>query len=199
MLDIDAGLQALLDSGRVVDRALLLFMFPSGNYGFWSGTGPRVYNGNTYVGAGRLLTAQLSTEEVSDGTAREMSIELSSIPNSGLTPDVLATIELESYKGRPVRLYQMFLDPDTQAEVGVVLRFAGTVDEIPHEYLVGGKYSLTAHCVSRAIDHQKTGHQLRSTDSQKLIDPDDDGSFDRAATAGTELINWGQAPSEATD
>jgi hypothetical protein len=199
MLDIDAATQASLDSGRIYDRALLLFMLPSGNYGFWSGTGPYTYNANTYVGAGRLLTATLSTEEVSDGTARELSIELSSIPNSGLTPDVLATIEQQSYKGRPVRLYQAFFDADTRQLLSVITRFAGSIDEIPHEYVVGGKYTLTANCVSRAIDHQKTGHQLRSTDSQKLIDATDDGSFDRAATAGTEFINWGQAPSEATD
>jgi hypothetical protein len=191
MREIDSGLQAGLEAGNIVDRGMVLFALPSGNYGFWTGVGPWTYNGILWQGAGTLIQAQ-PVGQVTDGSAVPIVLTLSAIPNSALSPDVLSTIEAEAYKGAPVRLYKAYFDPDTRALITVRTVWAGTIDTIDHDYTIGGTYTLTANCESRALDHQKTGYRIRSDADQRLIDAND-GFFKRVGVAGTQSITWGKA------
>lgn len=198
MRTIDASHQAAVNAGRVVTRAAVLFVLGSGSYGFWSGEGPWTFNTVTYIGAGKLISGRLSVPQSIDGQARFLDLKLSSVPNSDLTPDVLASIEAESYKNRPMRLYEVIFDADTRAQITVRIRFAGQISNIEHEYSVGGGYTLTAHCASRSIDHQRIGFAMRTQEQQLQIDPDDTGSLEYVATVGTEVIPWGRDPSTAS-
>src|SRR4051812_31410285 len=129
--------QDALDAGRIVDRRMVLFDFASGLYGFWSGLGPFVYNGTTYQGAGSLLQIE-GVRQTSDLSAVQVVGRLTGIPNSALSPDVLATIESEVYHQRPCTLAVAYFHPTTYALLSVEIDYRGVIDRIVHKEQVDG-------------------------------------------------------------
>lgn len=203
MRDVDA-IQANLDSGRKMTREALLLALGSGNYGFWTGGGPFDFGGVTYVAAGKVLSGSLSTTQAMDGAAYRLEFSVSAIPDSTLSPDVLASIEDEDYKNRPVRVYKWYFDPDTRAFISARLRFAGQIDTFEHRITLPsleqpqGSYALIGTALSRMIDNQRIGGARRTQAQQLLIDPDDTGSLSRVGTIGTETIPIGQNPASVS-
>lgn len=190
-LAIDAASQATLDSGRSIERGLLLFNFPSGTYGFWTGLGPFVYNSITYVGAGTLIELD-DFEQSMDGSAVSFVLSLTAIPNSELSPDVLATIESEDYHNRPMTVATAYFDPDTAALLSVETEIRGYVDKIVHQKKSNGDWVYKAYCESKALDNQKTGYNKRDDQNQRLINSTDRG-LRWASNTRAQKIYWGRA------
>ena len=191
---ISTATKERLDEGKIVDRGMILFDLPSALYGFWTGVGPFVYAGVTYVGAGSLLEVN-DISQVTDGSAVPVTIRLSAVDQSALTPEVLVTIEDEQYHQRPVTIMTAYFDPVTGGLLSVEREYRGYIDQITHEEGVGKPYSLLCKLESKARDFQKVGYMKRSDAVQRLIDPDD-GSLRYAAFTGTQNIYWGKtAPS----
>jgi len=192
---IHADIQAALDDGRIVENFMVRFNLDSGTYGFWTGLGVHESGpgGVDYQGAGSLMELA-AISETQDATSIPVEIRFSSVPNSDLTPDVLAGIESETYKGRTVRIYRIYKDASTRANLGPVRAvWAGTIDQVEHVWSVGAEAVLLIKCESRSLDSQKTGYRMRSNEDQKLIDSADKG-FHHSATAGSEAIEWGKSP-----
>lgn len=181
----------LLGHGEIVERSMILFDFPSGLWGFWTGLGPLLWNGVTFNGAGSLIEVE-PFEAVSDLSSVPLVARLRAIPESEITPDVLATIEEETYHQRPVTIYSAYFDPATRALISVVAKYRGYVDQIEHEQREDGAYALAAHIESRARDHTKTGYRLRSDRDQQLIWPGDTG-LRHAGLAASQPVYWGRA------
>ncbi|MCL8385575.1 DUF2163 domain-containing protein [Xanthobacter aminoxidans] len=192
MRSFNATTLAKLDAGAIVTRGLLLFDFPSGLYGFWDGVGTLTYSGVDYVGAGRLISAD-AIGLVGDLSASSITLTLSAIPDAGLDPDVLATLEAEVYHQRPVTLSRAYIDPDTRALISVERVFRGYVDQVSHEYTIGGGSVLTCAVESRARDNTRKGWRTRSDADQKRIDASD-GGMRHATIAGKQVIYWGKYP-----
>jgi hypothetical protein len=191
MRSFHADIQAALDAGRVVRREFLRFEFGTGTYGFWTGIGKITYGGLEYQGAGSIIQIS-SLSGTLDGSSVPIQIRMSSIPNSELTPDVLAGIENEDYSKRPVKLYRGFYDPANYNILDARWPYwSGTVDYVEHEIEPGGQAHLIFHCESRRLDDQKTGYRMRSDEDQRLIHADD-RFFEHVATAGSRPIYWGQ-------
>jgi hypothetical protein len=196
MRSFHADIQAALDAGRVVRREFLRFEFGTGTYGFWSGIGPITYSGLVYQGAGSIIKIS-PLSGTTDGSSVPIQIRMSSIPNSELTPDVLAGIEDEDYNKRPVKLYRGFYDPANYTILDARwLRWSGTVDYIEHEIEPGGQAHLIFHCESRRLDDQRTGYRMRSDEDQRLIEAND-RFFEHVATVGSRTIDWGRRPEKA--
>ena len=166
--------QAALNAGRVADRRLILFDLASGIYGFHSGMGPFTYNGVTYVGSGSLISIE-GVKQSSDLSSVQVTVRLTAIPNTALTPDVLATIEAETYHQRPAEISTAYFNPDTWALMSVELEYRGYIDQVVHGDNVGGESYIEAHLESRFRDHQRRGYRVRSNLDQQRIDASDNG------------------------
>ncbi|OYZ75347.1 MAG: hypothetical protein B7Y12_12775 [Rhizobiales bacterium 24-66-13] len=189
MRSYDSDTLAMLSSGRAAVRDMILFDFASGLYGFWTGAGTLTYAGLDYIGAGKLFDIEdLSFEGGLAPSA--VSIKLSAIPEEGLTPDVLASIESENYHQRPVTISRAYIHPDTRALLSVERVYRGYLDQMQHDLQVGGGATLTAMLESRSRDHTRVGHRVRSDADQRMIDPAD-GFFRHAPTADAKLL-WGR-------
>jgi hypothetical protein len=192
MRTIETESKTLLAGGRFIERDAILFDFLEGTYGFWWGEGPFSWNGITFTGAGRLL----DIPDISGGgeMPTEIDVTLSAIPDSGLTPDVLGTIEDYTYHLRPVVLYRFLFSPSTGAMVGTVpiVLFRGQVDQIAQVDDPDGRFTLLAKLVSRAVDYRKTGYLKRGNETQALIAGETDLGFEHAARAAQERAQWGQ-------
>ncbi|WP_342640942.1 hypothetical protein [Rhodoligotrophos ferricapiens] len=192
MRTIDAATLAVLDAGAYAERDMILFDFPSGYYGFWTGEGVFNWNSFTFVGSGSVLTV-VQIEERDDLGSVPLEIRLRALPEAGLTDDVLATIEVEQYHQRPVSIYKAYFHPLTAALLSVNPRYRGYVDQIEHEEGADGSYVLVGRIESRSLDHSRTGYRLRSDADQQLIAPGDTG-LRYAGLAGKQQIWWGTHP-----
>jgi len=188
---IDAATLARLDEGRIIEHVGLIFDFPSGLHAFWTGQGPYVWNGVTFIGGGSLF--ELDPIRATDGMeAVGLTARLRSIADSALSGDVLATINDEHYHQRPVSLYLIYFDPDTAAELSVEVLFRGYVDQIIHREDGDGTYMLTATLESRARDLTKRGVRTRSPADQDRV-RSGDTAFRYAARHPHETIYFGMS------
>lgn len=188
MKTIAAGIQADLDVGRWSDRALVLLDFASGQYGFWTDVGTYTYNGVDYVGSGALLSVEFPTGNI-EASPTSCEVKISDVPTG-----VAATIEDETYKNRPMRVYQLYVDPDTRAPVTDPVPFwAGNIDFVRHEVQDGGNSAIVIVGESRALEQKKTGWALRNNDSQQLAFSGDT-FYQNVEDAGMIEINWGPRP-----
>lgn len=192
MRAFDATTLALLDSGRMATRGLLLFDFPSGLYGFWDDVYPLTYSGVTYVGAGQMI-AMDEIDASGDLSSSSITLKLTAIPDTDLSPDVLASIEAEQYHQRPVTLSEAYINLDTRALVSVQRVYRGYVDQMIHDYTSGGEATLTCIVQGRGRDNTRKGHRTCSDADQMRIAAND-GGMRHAAVAGTQDINWGKYP-----
>lgn len=181
-----------LATGRAIERELMLIDLVSGIYGFWTGAGVFTFGGVDYVGAGQLIRLE-SANQVMDLSAVSLVARLSAIPDTSLTPNVLATIEAEIYHQRPVTISRAYFHPDTGVMLSVERWFRGYIDKIDHEEDIGGNFQLVAYLESKSRDHTKTGYRLRADSDQRSINPND-GGLRYAATAAQLEIFWGRYP-----
>lgn len=197
MQDIDPAVLAQIAKGAYTSTHLLLFDFVEGLYGFWGGHGPVTVNGVTYVGAGSLIEVS-QVNLGSDLAASPLTVAVRALPETALSPDVLATIDNYGYKNRPAHLSLAYFDPVAGTIVTAFQWWQGYVDTIEHNQTVGGEYSLIAHLEPLSLDHSRVGYRLRSDADQRLIDPAD-RFFEHAGTTAVMKIQygrsqWGTAP-----
>lgn len=180
---------ALLDAG-IVMRSMILFQFLEGNFGFWTGNGSLVWNAITFVGASSLIQVERNEENV-DLESNEVIARLRAYPETGLTPDVLATIEAYAYRNRPVTIYRALLSLQTMALIDdPLVEWRGIVDYFTHDEGADGDYVLTCHMRSRAIDYTRRGPMVRSSQHQNLISAGD-LFLDYVGAAGTAKVFFG--------
>lgn len=190
MLVLTLDQQAALEASGIIVRDLLLFDFPSNYYGFWTGNGIRTWNSIDFVGVESLIEITQDEENIAL-EASPVTARLRAIPNIGLTPEILVTIEEEPYKHRPVTIYRALLNRTTWAFIDdpfVIWR--GIVDQFSHEESADGDYVLVGHFESRAIDYTRRGASVRSSAQQNLIQSGD-RFFDYTGHAGTAVIFFG--------
>lgn len=196
MRAFDSSALATLDAGRIATRGLLRFDLGSGSYGFWNGLGNIVYQSLTYVGAGRLISID-KIDATLDFSISPIVVRLSSVPESALTPDVLATIYAEDWHQKPAILSRAYFNPDTRALLSVERVSRRVIDRIEDESTVGGAAMLVAYLEPVTFDNPKRGFARFGDADQRLIDASD-GFFAFAATAGSEQILWGRDPASSS-
>ncbi|MBZ9852791.1 hypothetical protein LB566_03210 [Mesorhizobium sp. CA13] len=183
-------LQDLLEEGRVVIRGMVKFQLGSGFHGMWLGNYDLVYDD----GAGPITYRpnQLLSAEPPEGSlgmeATEFVVSMPAATDFGVTPDILALIEQEDYKGRPCWIYEAYIDPDTRELLYVEQEMAfGYVDFIDHVQS-GGELRLEGHVISGAVDNHRDGYRSASNEDQQLISAGDLG-FQYATSIKTEKFD----------
>ncbi len=165
-------LQTLLDEGRISLRSAAKFEFGTGTYGIWNGKGPITYSGLTYV-ANQLL--ELEELPMGMGTqATPMKMKMPAKADFGVTPDRLALIENEAYKGKPVTIYDFYFDPDNMGAglLHAEPKYYGYIDTISH-VLNGEDFYLEASIETSAIDNFRDGYRTASHEDQQLVSAGD--------------------------
>jgi hypothetical protein len=182
----------LLASGRCAKRDMILLDFAGTLYGFWSGIGTILYQSVTYIGAGRLISIEPIDASI-DLSAQPITLKLSSVPDSALTPDVLASIESYPWHQAPVVLSVAYIDPDTRSLVSVHRVSRRRLDTLEHVITAGGEAVLMGRLEPVTFDNAGRGYRMSGDADQRLLDSDD-AFFSFAATAGQQTIYWGRAP-----
>jgi hypothetical protein len=191
---LNVNTQTALNSDRIIDRGMLLFDLGSGLYGFHTGLGPFVYNGVTYVGAGSLITAE-DFQQSQGLQSQALVLSLTSVPNSDLTPDVLATIENEVYHQRPATVMTSYFDADTRLLLSVEIEYRGYIDQIIHKILNPGESRLEVHLESKFRDLSRTGYRKRSDEDQKRILANDN-SLRHVNVVASERVLFGRTQNQ---
>ncbi len=189
MKDYPDRVLELMDEGREVIVTLMRFEFGTGVYGFIKAEHPTTHDSVEYVPGGAISISDI--EQEIGTSAKSFVLELAESPDDGLTPAVLATIENEDYRDRPVYLMDAIFDPETNEQLHVETVARGYVDTIDHERdpVIGAKLRVT--CENRALDYsRKNGRQANKSDQAKRNATDT--FFDNISTAGIREINWGK-------
>jgi hypothetical protein len=189
---INAATLAQLQAGQIARTEMVLFDFPGGLVGFFSGLGEFQWSGVTFTGAGTLFEIAPIGSSM-DGSAVPLTIRLNGAARFGLTPTVLAGIETVQYRGRPVTIYRRYFHPVTYAELSTEVIYRGKIDTMVHKISEGGEAVLECRTESVLIDLARSGYRMRSDVDQRLIDASD-GSMRFTATVTDFKIDWGSAP-----
>jgi hypothetical protein len=188
---IAAAIQTELDKFTWIERDGIAFDLGT-VYAFWTGIAPYTWNSILFNPGASLL--KVSPIEYTDElVSQDFTVELRAIPETAITPDVLATIETYPYRGAPVTIYRFFFHPDTGAALDnpIVLR-QGYCERIEHQQ-DGETYKLVAFIASKAFDLQRAGVRVRTTSDQHLINATDN-AMRHVAKAHTEKLFWGSNP-----
>lgn len=122
------------------------------------------YGGFTWLG-GRGVTMDKVQEQ--GGEVQAMRFSLSGVPS-----DVLALALGTPIQGKPVRVYTVLMDPDTQAIVDVMPLWSGTLDQMPITH--GAEncvVSVTAEHVAIAMSRPR-GARYTDADQRRLFPGD---------------------------
>lgn len=187
--------KALYDEGRIKTRGMIRFDFGTGTYGYIAAKDALDYGGITYQPFGLIEVSALGggTGTTADGN---FTLKLAESEESGLTPDMLAQIEDEDYRDRPVRIMDAHFHPDTDALIQVETVARGYVDTIEHSFDTKGGSFLIANCEGRQLDYTRKNGRKRTVADQLRRDPGD-RFFEHAAFAGRVDVIWGKAGSTA--
>lgn len=173
MKSYDPAVEAALEEPSIIRRGLVLFDFPSGNHGFWEGSGILTWNSIDFFGGGQLIEVDAG-EQSTEMSAKSITLRLYANLDVGLTPTILGTIENENYHQRPVTFYKAFFDADTRELIDVVAVWRGYVDTVSHER-DGEKYAIVGRLESRSLDYSRRGWAIASNAQQQQISSGDIG------------------------
>ena len=154
----------------VTNRPILLFagVFSGSTVRFWSGYGDRVWDGNTYTGAGHLIGSS-PVEEATDIRAARFTVTLSGIPSS-----LTATVLTNTAQGGAGKVWFGALDASGVIVADPFLIFQGRLD-VPSVEDAGETLLIRVSYESRLIDLQRPRDRRYTQEDQQVLYPGDLG------------------------
>lgn len=190
-MQINAAMQAALNKGAW-EHAHLMWIVPKERstgtiqpYGFWTGLGTLNITLNSenrqYFGAGELIDVPNFTYEMG------LDVKVETLTMSVLSPDVTNAIRAYDVKLAPVQVHLVMFDSQTKAILGVSEVYQGQVDDV--------QITNDTYCDLSIAQSIRAGTRpltlMKTHESQKLRNPNDNG-FKYAAIAATAKVpNWG--------
>ena len=154
-------------------------LFDSGAVRFWTGYGERTIQGQTYLGAGSLLSIS-GLEEVSDLSAKSATLTLSGVP-----PEIVSLALQEPYQRRKCRIL-FGLTNDTNA----LELFSGVMSQMDIEDTAEtAVISLTVE--SKLVELEKSRPRRYTHESQQARFPGDT-FFSYVADLQDRQVVWGR-------
>jgi hypothetical protein len=166
-------------------RPFLLFqaIFDSGAIRFWNGTGDLSYGGNTYTGAGHLLSMS-SIDETTKVESRGIMLKLSGIPLA------LISIALaEDYQDRQVTVDVGFFDSTGAIVVDPFRFFSGKADVM--EIQDGGDTATISLAAENDIIILQRANERRRTHEDQKLESATDTFFKNVTSLQNQQIVWG--------
>ena len=167
------------------DQELTVFfaveaLFDSGTVRLWTGFGEIVIDGNTYIGAGNLI----SVSEIHEGA--EIEARGARIGLNGIPAELLGLALNEPYQGRELRIHVGTLDNGTQAH----MLFRGRMDTMTLQDS-GETASINVTVENRLVDLERSRIRRFTAEDQKALYPGDTG-LDYVAAIQGKPLTWGR-------
>jgi hypothetical protein len=183
--DIDPTLLAALASPECWPIDLVQLTFNSSTRYIWTGSGPLVWNGNTFLGIGSLGSLGDITEGVevrADGTSVELS---------GIDPVYLASALTDIRLGAPAYRWMGAVQAGTQTLIGTpYLLFAGQVDK-PTINAGPDEITISLALETRMIRHAIPSNRRFTANDQHANGYPDDTGFNSVEIINDLALLWG--------
>lgn len=181
---LDATLVA--EISKIVFRPAVLaqLTFRSETSYAWSGIGPLVWDGNTYLGMGSLA----DIGAISEGT--EVAAAGTTLSLSGIDSSLLAECMGDIQVGAPAKVWFAAVGSDGSV-IAPYLAFSGEIDKSNIDY--GPETStITVALESRLTDLQRATLKRYTTADQHILYPDDT-AFNWVEILNDISLKWGIA------
>lgn len=171
--------------------AMYVFEFGTGTYALWTGPGETTFNGLVFRAGGSVIDIAVF-EESEDGSVPNMVLELSALPEKGITDDVLMRLFDEDWHMKRVTVMVGKYDPATGDVVEAAKFFGGRIEDAVFEE--GQTSMIKANCASTSIDLSIPGGSYRNDATQRQIDPTDSSLVGIGTLNGAvkKDAKWGQ-------
>lgn len=158
---VPAGVQSALTASEIEPFYAVEVNLDSGALRLWTGIGDKTIEGSTYTGSGSLIAIS-GLEEVSDLSAKGITVTLSGLPSS-LVSDALA----EPYQRREVRVLW-----GVQSSSDVVEVFSGKLNQMSIEDSADSS-SITVSVDSKLVELERADNRRYTSESHKTRNPGD--------------------------
>lgn len=159
--------------------------FDSGDLLLWSGVGDKVFNSETYVGAGNLLGIS-EIDEMMGVEAKGATFVL-----SGLNSSVLSLALTEDYQDRPLTVWLATLDSDGDIIADPVILFKGKMDVAQIDE--GGETGTASMSVESDLIDLKRARVRRYTSEDQKQEYSADVGLDFVVGLQDKEITWGKS------
>lgn len=182
---LTAGMITELTAAQLSPVLLIKAEFDSGNLCLWSGIGSITYSGDTYLGAGNLLSVSAVTETV-NLEANGVTVTVSGIPSS-----IITTALTEDYQGRKISFYFGCLNTSGALISDPYLLFKGRMD-VMDIVSSGETISVAVTAESATIDFRRVKERRFTKEDQQAFYATDKGLEYISQLQDKEVI-WGRA------
>ena len=158
--------------------------FDSGTLRFWTGYGTITANGETWDGAGVILSISSPTEN------NDLSADGVTISFSGLEASIVAITLTQFYRGRPAKVYIGALDASNEPVSDLHQVFAGRMDVMTIQE-DGATATVSIQVENVLIDLERPRIRKLTDEEQRKRFPGD-ASFENVAALQDRQISWGR-------
>jgi len=180
--DLTAGMQAEVQAGTLRPVIFYEGEFASGTLRLWSGVGAISWNGQSWAGAGNLLSIS-SITETSDVSAVAMTVAL-----SGNVSALIASALAEARLGKPGKVWLGARDEAGAIIADPYLAFSGRLN-VPRIEDAGERCAISITYESRLIDLQRARIRRWTHEDQQIDFPGDMG-FEYVSGLPDQVIEW---------
>ncbi len=181
--DITTDLKNAAESTTVRPVCFIELEFDEGTLNLWDGVGDVSWDGKTWTGAGKMLSAEMA-QETQDLDAQKATFRLSGVPDS-----IVATALASEYQGRPVRAWLGLYDSAGSLISDPVRIFSGKMDTMPiHDDPNNPIIELTAES---DLVRLTRSNERRYTHEDQQIDYPGDMFFEFVTQMQDKEIVWG--------
>lgn len=183
--DLTAGMIAEVKADSLAPIFLVKAEFDSGDLCLWTGYGNLSYGGDTYTGAGTLLSIS-QIEETAGIEANGISVSL-----NGELQSLIAVALAENYQNRPLTIYFGALNLTTKALISDPYKlFAGRMDVM--EINNNANITTIGVNVESNLSILKNSRNRKYTPEDQKIDYATDTFFDTVASLQDAQVVWGK-------
>ena len=148
--------------------------FDSGTMYLWNGVGPFSWNGQTWTGAGHILTIS-RVQETAKVRAAGMTFRIADLPVDHTDPNnIVRLARRENYQDRPVKAWLGALDSANAVVVDPYQMFTGRMDQMR---IVdnGATAEVTLTAENRLVALRRPNVRRRTHEDQQIDFPGDKG------------------------
>jgi hypothetical protein len=177
---VPAAILSALQGEAVEPFYAIEAQFSGGTVRLWTGYGNRTIEGNTYSGAGSLLSIS-GLDEISDLSAKSITVTL-----SGIDETILGLALSEPYQRRKLRVLFGVMGSSTSVEL-----FAGLMNTMTIED-AGETSTISVLVDSKLVELERASNRRYTSESQKSRYPGDT-FFDYVSKLQDRQLVWGRA------
>lgn len=177
-----ASVTAEVNAQTLEPAVAVELFFDSGTIRLWSGHESRSYGGNSFIGAGNLLSINLA-DESTEIAAKSVSVGL-----NGINSSIVSLALSEDYRDRTLKIWLWFLDSGSIVSDPYNV-FTGYMNTINVQDS-GETCSISVTAESRLVDLQRPRLRRYTSEDQKIEFPSDLG-LDFVTNIQEAQVKWG--------